>query len=77
MARTNIELDDKLVREGMKLTGIQTKRELVHTALESFVKKQRLKDYFEGVAGALNTGGRLSKKLLEERARDRRREGPH
>jgi Arc/MetJ family transcription regulator len=75
MARTNIELDDKLIREGMKLTGIQTKRELVHAALESFIKKQRLKDYFEGISGALNTKGRLSKKLLEERARERRLEG--
>lgn len=77
MARTNIELDDKLVREGMKLTGIQTKRELVQAALESFVTKQRLKDYFEGTAGALNTKGRLGRKLLEERARERKSESPH
>ncbi len=74
MARTNIELDDKLVREGMKLTGIQTKKDLVHAALESFVKKQKLKDYFEGTAGILNTGGRLSRTLLQERERDRKRE---
>ena len=77
MARTNIELDDRLIREGMKLTGVRTKRELVHAALENFVRKQRLKEYFDVMAGALKTHGRLGQRLLKERARDRKREASY
>lgn len=77
MARTNIELDDRLIREGMKLTGARTKRELVHAALENFVRKQRLKEYFQGMAGVLKTQGRIGQRLLKERRRDRKREASH
>lgn len=41
MARTNIELDDMLVKEGLKVTRMRTKRELVNFALEELVKKAR------------------------------------
>ena len=34
------------------------------------------KDYFERMAGALKTRGALSRKLLEERIRDRKHEEP-
>lgn len=44
MGRTNIELDDRLVREGLRRTGLPSKRALIHMALETFVRKQRLKD---------------------------------
>lgn len=43
MARTNIELDDMLVKEGFKVTGMRTKRDLVNCALEELVKKARRK----------------------------------
>lgn len=36
--RTNIVLDEKLVRAAMKLSGAKTKREAVHIALERLVK---------------------------------------
>jgi Arc/MetJ family transcription regulator len=39
MARTNIELDDELVREAMRLTGARTKREVVDIALRRLVVK--------------------------------------
>ena len=71
MSRTNIDLDDRLVREGMRCTGLQTKRALVHAALENFVRKQRLRQYFEGMAGVLKTRGKVGKSLLKERKRDR------
>jgi len=74
MARTNIELDDRLVREGMKRTGLKTKRELVNAALESFVRKKRLKEYFESMAGVLKTKGQLGRGLIKERKKDRTRE---
>jgi Arc/MetJ family transcription regulator len=43
MPRTNIDLDDKLVKEGLKITHLQTKKELVHYALEELVKRARRK----------------------------------
>ena len=41
--RTNIVLDDKLVREAMKLANVKTKREVVDIALRRFIQsgKQR------------------------------------
>jgi Arc/MetJ family transcription regulator len=35
--RTNIVLDDKLVKRAQKLTGIKTKREVVNEALRTLV----------------------------------------
>ena len=35
--RTNIVLDDKLIERAQKLTGIKTKREVVHEALRLLV----------------------------------------
>lgn len=60
MSRTNIELNDRLVREGMQLTGISTKRELVNDALESYVRKQRLKELLK-LKGKLRWVGNLRK----------------
>lgn len=57
MARTNIVIDDQLLREGMKLTHFKTKRELVNEALREFIRwKKRMKllqlegkiEFFEG-----------------------------
>lgn len=39
--RTKIELDDKLVKEVMKLAGVMTKREAVDVALRWFVQIDR------------------------------------
>jgi Arc/MetJ family transcription regulator len=35
--RTNIVLDDKLIKRAQKLTGIKTKREVVHEALRTLI----------------------------------------
>lgn len=45
--RTNIVLDEKLVREAMKLAGVGTKREAVHIALARFVQGGRQKRLLE------------------------------
>ena len=37
MGRTNIVLEDKLVKDGMELSGARSRRELVHNALEAYV----------------------------------------
>ncbi len=60
MSRTNIELDDKLVKEGMKRSGLQTKKDLVHAALENYVRKQRLKDFLK-LRGKVRWEGSLKK----------------
>ena len=43
MLRTNIELDEKLVDEAMKLTNMKTKKELVNYAIEELVHKIKRK----------------------------------
>ncbi len=43
MLRTNIELDEKLVNEAMRLTKKRTKKETVNYALEELVRKLKRK----------------------------------
>jgi len=38
--RTNIVLDDALVNRAQQLTGIRTKREVIHVALRTLVRLQ-------------------------------------
>jgi len=44
MGRTNIVLDDKLVREGLRRFKCRSKRELVHLALTELINSSRRKD---------------------------------
>ena len=54
--RTNIEIDEKLIRETLKATGLKTKRavvdhalrELLHTARQAEMRKLRGKFRWEG-----------------------------
>lgn len=41
MSRTNIDIDDKLVKEGLKVTHLKTKKKLVNYALVELIKKER------------------------------------
>ena len=43
MGRTNIEIDEKLVRKARKLTGLKTKREILEKALELLVRSESRK----------------------------------
>ena len=43
MARTNIVINDRLVKDGLKLTNLKTKKELVNYAFEELVKRMRRK----------------------------------
>ena len=43
MKRTNIVLDEKLVQQGKKLTGLRTSRELVNFALSQLVRREKQK----------------------------------
>ena len=45
--RTNIEFDDELIEEAFNLTNVRTKKELVHLALQEFIKAKKKKDLLE------------------------------
>jgi Arc/MetJ family transcription regulator len=45
--RTNIILEDSLVKEALKLSRAKTKRELIHQALEEFVKNRRRRNLLD------------------------------
>lgn len=65
MKRTNIVLDEALLSEGMSLTGIRTRRELVHKALTDLVRRGRQRRIRE-LKGAIRWEGDLD----ETRATD-------
>jgi len=44
MSRTNIDLDDKLVKEGLKISDYKTKKELINHALQEFVRRLKRKN---------------------------------
>ena len=43
MKRTNIVMDESLVRQGLKATGLKTRRALVHHALQELVRHDKQK----------------------------------
>ena len=43
MSRTNIDIDDTLIRKARKLTHLKTKREIVDKALELLVRTESRK----------------------------------
>ena len=45
--RTNIDLDERLVTRGLKISGLRTKKELVHLALQEFVRRKDQKKVLE------------------------------
>lgn len=62
--RTNIVLDDDLVREAMALSGETTKTGAIHRALDEFVRRARLRNMATHF-GKLNWEGDL--KVMRER----------
>jgi len=60
MLRTNIELDEKLVKEAMKLTHKKTKKELVNFALSELVRKVKRKKLLD-LEGKVEWTGDLGK----------------
>jgi len=39
--RTNIVLDESLIAEGFKLSGVKTKKDLIHQALKEFISSRK------------------------------------
>ena len=62
--RTNIEIDDKLMRDTLKVTGLKTKREVVDRALKELLKLERQKD-FRKLKGKIAWQGDLDQMRLD------------
>lgn len=45
--RTNIFIDDQLMAEALKLTGLKTKKEIVNLALKEFVENHKRKNLLD------------------------------
>lgn len=60
MHRTNIELDEKLVEEGMRLFAIKTKKDLVDFALRELIRKEKIKKILD-LEGKVQWKGDLRK----------------
>jgi Arc/MetJ family transcription regulator len=63
--RTNIVLDDNVVEEAMALTGIRTKREVVHLALTELIRLRKKKD-LASLAGRIRFAGGFDHKAMRE-----------
>jgi len=44
MGYTNIDLDDELVKQAMKLSGCRSKKQVIHVALKDFVIRKKRKE---------------------------------
>ena len=58
MARTNIDLDDQLVEEGLRVFKCKTKKELIHLALQELLKAEKRKEILK-LRGRLQWEGDL------------------
>ncbi|KXG77491.1 hypothetical protein AN618_10430 [Fervidicola ferrireducens] len=45
--RTNIVIDENLIKEALKLSGLKTKKEVVNLALKEFVENRKRKNLLE------------------------------
>ncbi len=63
--RTNIVLDEELVREAFALTGIRTKRELIRVALKELIHRRKKKNLLE-LAGKIEFRDDFDHKKLRE-----------
>jgi Arc/MetJ family transcription regulator len=64
--RTNILLDDKLVKEAFRYTKVSTKKELINLALREFVENHRRKDMRE-LKGKIKIAENYDYKILREK----------
>ena len=63
--RTNIEIDDKLMEDTLRVTGLKTKREAVELALQTLLRLERQKD-FRKLKGKIDWQGDLEDMRLDK-----------
>jgi Arc/MetJ family transcription regulator len=56
--RTNVEIDDKLMKEAQKLSGLKTKRAVVDAALRMFVRVQHQQEILK-LGGKIHWEGNI------------------
>jgi Arc/MetJ family transcription regulator len=56
--RTNIEIDDELMTEALRLTGLKTKRAVVEAGLKALIRLKRQKKILD-LAGKVQWEGNL------------------
>ncbi len=61
--RTNIDIDDALIDEVMKVANVKTKKDAVHLALREFLKAKKKKNLFD-LAGKIEFEDRFDHKAL-------------
>ncbi|MGB7294225.1 MAG: type II toxin-antitoxin system VapB family antitoxin [Candidatus Aminicenantales bacterium] len=64
--RTNIVIDEALMKEAMTLSGLKTKRDIVHRALEDFVRNLKKRDLRE-IRGKVSFAAGYDHKKLRSR----------
>lgn len=69
--RTNIVLDEDLVREAFRLTDARTKRELIQLALEELIRVRRKRNLAE-LAGRIRLRDDFDHKVLRDVRTDNR-----
>lgn len=67
--RTNIDIDDALIDEVMKVANVKTKKEAVHLALQEFLKAKKKKDLFD-LAGKIQFEDNFDHKALRHTRSD-------
>lgn len=61
--RTNIVIDDKLMSDALKATGLETKREAVELGLKTLIKLKK-QEGIKAFRGRLQWGGNLDEMRL-------------
>lgn len=62
---TRVELDDRLVEEGLRMTGVRTQQELLVLALTELVRSRSKKDLLD-LAGEIRFRDDFDPKALRE-----------
>ncbi len=63
--RTNVVLDDKLIEEAKKITGIQTKKDVITYALKELVISKKRRNLID-IAGKIKFDDEYDYKRLRE-----------
>ncbi len=58
--RTNIEIDDRLIKDALKLSGLKSKKEIVNTALDEYIKFKK-RQALKNIQGKVKWIGDLDK----------------
>ena len=64
--RTNIEIDDNLMKDTLKITGLKTKREVVELSLETLLRLRTQEKLAKALRGKVRWEGDLDDMRLDK-----------